>query len=75
METQRKFELKNILFILGLIGPGIITAIADNDAGGIATYSVAGANFGLTMLWALIPIFLLPTRASRAAMRRCPSGG
>ncbi len=59
METQRKFEWKNILFILGIIGPGIITAIADNDAGGIATYSVAGANFGLTMLWTLIPITIL----------------
>src|SRR3989344_7035818 len=59
METPRKFEWKHILFILGIIGPGIIAAIADNDAGGIATYSVAGANFGLTMLWTLIPITIL----------------
>ena len=59
METPRKFEWKHILLILGIIGPGIITAIADNDAGGIATYSVAGANFGLTMLWTLIPITIL----------------
>src|SRR3989338_662705 len=59
METPRKFEWKNILFILGIIGPGVITAIADNDAGGIATYSVAGANFVLTMLWTLIPITIL----------------
>src|SRR3989338_4449464 len=59
METPRKFEWKNILFILGIIGPGVITAIADNDAGGIATYSVAGANFGLAMLWTLIPITIL----------------
>ena len=59
METPRKFEWKHILLILGILGPGIITAIADNDAGGIATYSVAGANFGLTMLWTLIPITIL----------------
>lgn len=59
METQRKFEWKHILFILGIIGPGIITAIVDNDAGGITTYSVAGANFGLVMLWTLIPITIL----------------
>ena len=59
METPRKLDWKHILFILGIIGPGIIAAIADNDAGGIATYSVAGANFGLTMLWTLIPITIL----------------
>ena len=59
MEARRKFEWKNILFILGIIGPGIITAIADNDAGGITTYSVAGANFGLALLWTLVPITIL----------------
>src|SRR3990167_276181 len=59
METPRKLDWKHILFILGILGPGIITAIADNDAGGIATYSVAGANFGLTMLWTLIPITIV----------------
>jgi len=41
------------------MGPGIITSNVDNDAGGIATYSLAGANFGLQMLWYLIPITLL----------------
>ena len=39
-----------------VIGPGIITANADNDVGGIATYSIAGAQFGYTMLWLLIPV-------------------
>lgn len=38
------------------MGPGIITANVDNDAGGIATYSMAGAHFGYAMLWTLIPI-------------------
>src|SRR4029450_3382419 len=37
-------------------GPGFITANVDNDAGGIATYSVAGAQFGYSLLWTMIPI-------------------
>lgn len=49
---------KKILFILSVIGPGIITANVDNDAGGIATYSIAGARFGYGLLWTLIPITL-----------------
>ncbi len=39
-----------------IIGPGIITANADNDVGGIQTYSIAGAQFGYSMLWLLIPV-------------------
>jgi len=38
------------------MGPGIITANVDNDAGGITTYSVCGAQFGYSMLWLFIPI-------------------
>jgi NRAMP (natural resistance-associated macrophage protein)-like metal ion transporter len=45
-----------VLLILAVIGPGFITANVDNDAGGIFTYSQAGAQFGLTLLWSLIPI-------------------
>jgi len=41
---------------LALIGPGIITANADNDAGGISTYSVAGASYGYSLLWMLVLI-------------------
>src|SRR5713226_807626 len=44
------------LLILAVVGPGIITANVDNDAGGILTYSQAGAGFGYTLLWTLIPI-------------------
>ncbi len=47
---------KRFLILLAIIGPGIITANVDNDAGGIATYSIAGAHFGYSMLWSLIPI-------------------
>jgi NRAMP (natural resistance-associated macrophage protein)-like metal ion transporter len=38
------------------IGPGIITSNVDNDAGGITTYSLAGAQYGLSLIWILIPI-------------------
>jgi len=41
-----------------LFGPGIITSNVDNDAGGITTYSLAGSDFGLSLLWTLIPITL-----------------
>jgi NRAMP (natural resistance-associated macrophage protein)-like metal ion transporter len=46
-----------VLF-LAVLGPGIITANVDNDAGGIATYSIAGAHFGYSLLWTLLPITL-----------------
>ncbi|MFH2028557.1 MAG: Nramp family divalent metal transporter [Nanoarchaeota archaeon] len=54
-----KFSWKKIAFILSIIGPGIITSAVDNDAGGIATYSIAGAHFGYSLLWTLIPITIL----------------
>lgn len=54
-----KARLIAIWGIMALLGPGIITSNVDNDAGGITTYSLAGANFGLSMLWSLIPITLV----------------
>ncbi|MBI5554053.1 MAG: divalent metal cation transporter, partial [Candidatus Diapherotrites archaeon] len=50
---------KSLLLLLAVVGPGIITAAVDNDAPGIATYSVAGAHYGFNLLWALIPIAIL----------------
>src|SRR5215471_7316698 len=47
-----------ILLILAVVGPGFITANVDNDAGGIYTYSLAGAQFGYALLWSLIYITL-----------------
>lgn len=46
----------NLLFFFSVVGPGIISANADNDAGGITTYSVIGAHFGTSMLWVLLLI-------------------
>src|ERR1700726_4112581 len=45
-----------ILLFLAIVGPGFITANVDNDAGGIFTYSQAGAQFGYVLLWTMIPI-------------------
>jgi Mn2+/Fe2+ NRAMP family transporter len=45
-----------IVLILAVVGPGFITANVDNDAGGIFTYSQAGAQFGYSLLWTMIPI-------------------
>ena len=47
-----------MLIFLSVIGPGIITGSVDNDAGGITTYSVAGANYGYRLLWTLLPSFI-----------------
>lgn len=47
---------RNVLLFLAVLGPGLITASVDNDAGGITTYSLAGARYGYDLLWTLIPI-------------------
>ena len=47
---------RKVMLFLAVFGPGLITANVDNDAGGITTYSLAGANYGYDLLWSLIPI-------------------
>jgi Mn2+/Fe2+ NRAMP family transporter len=47
---------RNAAVFLAVLGPGIITAVVDNDAGGIYTYSEAGARYGYLMLWTLLPV-------------------
>src|SRR5216684_381144 len=49
-----KRTLLRFLPMLAVIGPGIISGSVDNDAGGITTYSVAGAQFGHSLLWVLL---------------------
>src|SRR5512139_1820781 len=53
---QSLWRTVGLFFIL--MGPGIITSNVDNDAGGITTYSLAGAQFGLKLIWSLIPIMI-----------------
>jgi Mn2+/Fe2+ NRAMP family transporter len=50
---------RTLLIFLAVLGPGIITGSVDNDAGGITTYSVAGAQYGYQLLWTLIPAFIV----------------
>ena len=50
---------QTFLIFASILGPGIITGSVDNDAGGITTYSVAGALYGYKLLWTLIPSFLV----------------
>ena len=52
---QQRGFWKSMALFFALIGPGIITSNVDNDAGGITTYSLAGAEFGLSLLWILAP--------------------
>jgi Mn2+/Fe2+ NRAMP family transporter len=58
LKNVLKSRWKSFLLFLAVMGPGIITSNVDNDAGGIATYSMAGAHFGNGLLWTLIPVML-----------------
>jgi Mn2+/Fe2+ NRAMP family transporter len=55
MATTRKTLRGRLLLFLAVIGPGLIAGEGGNDAGGIWTYSVAGARFGYSLLWVMIP--------------------
>jgi NRAMP (natural resistance-associated macrophage protein)-like metal ion transporter len=57
MTFMRRWKTRILLFF-AVVGPGFITANVDNDAGGILTYSQAGAQFGHLLLWTMIPITL-----------------
>ncbi|MDY9923981.1 Nramp family divalent metal transporter [Methanobacterium sp.] len=48
----------SFIIFLSVMGPGIITANVDNDAGGITTYSLAGSQFGYDLLWTFIPMII-----------------
>ena len=56
MALLRKEWRRRLVLFLAVVGPGFITANVDNDAGGIFTYSQAGAQFGYSLLWTMIPI-------------------
>src|SRR6202034_2112970 len=57
MSVLRRWRT-SIFLLLAVLGPGFITANVDNDSGGIYTYSQAGAQYGYTLLWTMIPITL-----------------
>jgi len=68
MQRWKRWRMRLALFAM-VAGPGIITANVDNDAGGIATYSVAGAKFGYGILWVLAPTCLLLVLVQEMASR------
>src|ERR1700724_1621051 len=54
-ETAHRRSLKQrLLTLLAVMGPGMIVMIGDNDAGGVATYTQAGQNYGTGLLWTLV---------------------
>jgi NRAMP (natural resistance-associated macrophage protein)-like metal ion transporter len=57
--SSRQSLWKTVGLFFILMGPGIITSNVDNDAGGITTYSLAGAEYGLKLIWSMIPIMIV----------------
>src|SRR4029077_11497228 len=58
MSFLKRWKIRLLIFF-AVVGPGFITANVDNDAGGIWTYSSAGAQFGHMLLWTMIPVTLV----------------
>src|ERR1700721_1732208 len=62
-DTDRPRTLKvRLLTLLAILGPGLIVMVGDNDAGGVATYTQAGQNYGYSLLWVLlllIPVLIV----------------
>ena len=59
VKPGRKNIFRRLAIFFAILGPGIITGSVDNDAGGITTYSVAGALYGYGLVWTLIPSFIV----------------
>lgn len=70
MRLKDSHVIRQIAIFFAILGPGIITGSVDNDAGGITTYSVAGATYGYGLIWTLIPslIVLLVIQEMNARM-------
>ena len=58
LKFLKKFKIRALIF-LAVLGPGIITAVADNDAGGVATYTVAASLYGMASRFLIIPEAIL----------------
>lgn len=58
-KVSRRAIFRNLALFFAILGPGLITGSVDNDAGGITTYSVAGALYGYNLIWTLIPAFVV----------------
>ena len=60
-----RLNRRGLILFLAVLGPGIITMVADNDAGGISTYAQTGAKTGFNLLWAFIILCRWPTTSRR----------
>lgn len=58
MSLIKRWKVR-IFILMAVVGPGFITGNVNNDAGGIYTYSLAGARYGYSMLWTLVPILII----------------
>ena len=56
IRRRLRLHWRRIAWLFAILGPGVITSNVDNDAGGIYTYSVAGARYGYGLLWVLLPL-------------------
>ncbi len=56
IRRRLRLQWRRVAWLFAILGPGVITSNVDNDAGGIYTYSLAGARYGYTLLWVLVPV-------------------
>jgi Mn2+/Fe2+ NRAMP family transporter len=59
LQKRTRVTRRRLAVFLAVVGPGLITSNVDNDAGGITTYSQAGAQFGYALLWLIIPLTIV----------------
>jgi len=56
LRRRLRLHWRRVAWLFAILGPGVITSNVDNDAGGIYTYSLAGARYGYSLLWVLVPV-------------------
>lgn len=69
MRDQILRRFKRLAVFLGILGPGVVAAVVGDDAGGIATYSIAGAQYGFELLWTMVVLTILLAVVQEMAMR------
>src|ERR1700685_251796 len=67
--SRRRTPWRSLLLVAAVLGPGFVTASAGNDVGGIATYSQAGAQFGYSIIWVLMPLAVALIIVQEMSMR------
>ena len=75
LRQRRRHLRRRVALVLAVIGPGVITSNVNNEAGGIYTYSLAGAKFGYAVLWALIPMCIALYVTEEMCARMCTVTG